>query len=161
MSLHYSPIQFYFAFFKHLLMVLFASLYFSDPSSSNRFFLSSLLLSHRSRSSAVTQGFCLLTMFAKGLTGCFSHWCVEGGDHWVHVCIFIVHDGERCNHPAYHCLEGFQHIRIFHFFEVRREFCVFWLANSFQAKVGGHHQQVVVLSNVCFWKTSCFGTVHS
>ena len=105
MSLHYSPIQFYFAFFGHLLMVLFASLYFSDPSSSNRFFLSSLLLSHRSRIYAVTQDFCLLTMFAKDLTDCFSHCCVEGGDHWVHVCIFIVHDGERCNHPAYHCLE--------------------------------------------------------
>ena len=86
-------------------MLLFTSLYFPDPSGSNRFFLRSLLLSHGSRISAVTQGFVLLTMFAKGLTGCFSHWCVEGGDHWVHVCIFIVHDGERCNHPAYHCLE--------------------------------------------------------
>ena len=27
------------------------------------------------------QGFFLLTMFAKDLTGCFSHCCVEGGDH--------------------------------------------------------------------------------
>ena len=36
-------------------------------------FLSSLLLSHRSR------------MFAKDLTGCFSHCCVEGGDHWIQV----------------------------------------------------------------------------
>ena len=26
-------------------------------------------------------GFFLLTMFAKDLTGCFSHCCVEGGDH--------------------------------------------------------------------------------
>ncbi|WP_419589332.1 hypothetical protein, partial [Thiolapillus sp.] len=26
-------------------------------------------------------GFFLLTMFAKDLTGCFSHLCVEGGDH--------------------------------------------------------------------------------
>ena len=25
--------------------------------------------------------FFLLTMFAKDLTGCFSHCCVEGGDH--------------------------------------------------------------------------------
>ena len=55
-SLHCSLIQFSFAFFKHLFM-LFTSLYFSDPSGSNRFFLSSLLLSHRSRISAVTRIF--------------------------------------------------------------------------------------------------------
>ena len=34
-SLHCSPIQFSLAFFMHLLMLLFTSLYFSDPSSSN------------------------------------------------------------------------------------------------------------------------------
>ena len=38
-------------------MLLFTSLYFSDPSGSNLFFLSSHLLSHRSRISAVIQGF--------------------------------------------------------------------------------------------------------
>ena len=27
------------------------------------------------------EGFFLLTMFAKDPTGCFSHRCVEGGDH--------------------------------------------------------------------------------
>ena len=82
--LHCSTIQFSFAFFMHLLMLLFTSLYFSDSSGSNRFFLSSLLLSHRLRMSAVTQFFCLffiLTMFSKDLPGCFSHCCVEGGDH--------------------------------------------------------------------------------
>ena len=52
-------------------------------------------------------GFFLLTMFFKDLTGCFSHCCVEGGDHWIQVCVFIVHDGERCKLPAYHSLEGF------------------------------------------------------
>ena len=67
-----------FAFFMHLLKLLFISLSLSDPSGANLFFLSSLLLSHRSRISAVTQGFFLLTMFAKDLTGCFSHCCVEG-----------------------------------------------------------------------------------
>ena len=72
-SLHCSPIQFSLAFFMPLLMLLFTSLYFSDPSGANLFFLSSLLLSHRSRIYAVTQGFFLLTMFAKDLTGCFSH----------------------------------------------------------------------------------------
>ena len=40
----------------HLLMLLFTPMYFSDSSGSNRFFLSSLPLSHRSRTSAVTQG---------------------------------------------------------------------------------------------------------
>ena len=56
-SLHWSPIQFSLAFLMYLLMLLFTSLYFSDPSGSNLFFLSSLLLSHRSRISAVIQGF--------------------------------------------------------------------------------------------------------
>ena len=37
-SLHCSPIQFSFAFFMHLLMILFTSLYFSDPSALTRFF---------------------------------------------------------------------------------------------------------------------------
>ena len=58
-SLHCSPIQFSFAFFMHLLM-LFTSLYFSDPSGPNRFFFSHLLLSHRSRISAVAQCFFFL-----------------------------------------------------------------------------------------------------
>ena len=56
-SLHCSPIQFSLAFFMLLLMLLFTSLYFVAPSGSNLFFLSSLLLSHRSRISAVIQGF--------------------------------------------------------------------------------------------------------
>ena len=81
-------------------MLLFTSLYYSDPSGSNCFFLSSLLLLHRSRISAVTQGCFLLTMFAKDLTGCFNHCCVESGDHWIQVCVFIVHDGERCKLPT-------------------------------------------------------------
>ena len=48
-SWHCFSTQFSFAFFMHLVL-LFSSLYFSDP-----FFLSSVLLSHRSRISAVTQ----------------------------------------------------------------------------------------------------------
>ena len=80
-SLHYSPIQFSSAFFMHLLMLLFTFLYFTYPSGPNLFFLSSLLLLHRSRLSAVAQFFFFrLTMFAKDLTGYFSHSCVEGGD---------------------------------------------------------------------------------
>ena len=106
------------------------------------------------------QGFSPL-MCAKDLTGSFSHYCVEGGDHWVHVCIFIVHDGDRCKVPAYHTLEGFQHIGIFQLFKVKLESCVFWLADFFQTKVEGHHQQVVVTSNVCSWKALCSGMVHS
>ena len=46
-------------------------------------------------------GFFLLMMVAKDLTGCFSHCCVEGGDHRVQIYIFIVHNGERCKLPAY------------------------------------------------------------
>ena len=70
-SLHCSPIQFSFAFFMHLLMLLFTSLHFQDPSGSNLFFLSSLLLLHRSRISAVTQGF-FFWRFCKG-----SHWLFQ------------------------------------------------------------------------------------
>ena len=53
----FSYSAFFCLFFMHFLMLLFTSLCFSDSSGSNRFFLSSLLLSHRSRISAVTQGF--------------------------------------------------------------------------------------------------------
>ena len=48
-SLHCFPIQYSFAFFMHLLMLLLTSLYFSDPSCLNLFFLSSLLSSHTTR----------------------------------------------------------------------------------------------------------------
>ena len=58
-------------------------------------------------------GLLLLTVFAKDLTGCFSHCCVEGVDRRIYVCIFIVQDGERCKFPTYHNLEGFQHIGLF------------------------------------------------
>ena len=121
-SLHCSPIQFSFAFFMHLLMLLFTSLYFSEPSGSNHFFLGSLLLLHRSRISAVTQDFFLLTMFAKDFTSYFRHCCVEGGGHWIHVCIFIIHDGKSCKIPVYHRFEGSQHIGIFQLFGVNLEY---------------------------------------
>ena len=76
------------------------------------------------------------------------------------VPFFVAHDGERCTLPAYHSL-GFHHIRIFQLFEVKLESCVFWLAGFLQAKAEGHHQQVVITSNVCSWKASCSGYVHS
>ena len=99
---------------------------FSDPSGSNLFFLSSLLLSHGTRISAMAQfRRCFLTGFAKDLTGCFSHCCVEGSDHGIHACIFIIHVGERCKLLAHHSLEGFQNIGIFRLFEVKLESCVF------------------------------------
>ena len=84
-SLHCSPIQFFcslshapLAFCMHLLMLLFTSLYFSDPSGSDRFFLSSLLLSHRSRISAVIQFF-------------FFFFCV-----CVCVCVFVFPSDDVC-----------------------------------------------------------------
>ena len=81
-------------------------------------------------------------MFAKDLTGCFSHCCVEGGDHLIYVRIFVAHDGERCKLLAYHSLEGLQHVGIFQLFKVKLESCVFWLADFFQTRAEGHHQQV-------------------
>ena len=106
-------------------------------------------------------GFLLLIVFAKDLTGCFSHCCAESDDHRIHVCILIIYDSERHKFPAYHSLESFKHIGIFQLFKVKLESCVFLLADSFQAKMEGHHQQVVVTSSVCPWKTSCSGNVHS
>ena len=78
----------------------------------------------RIKTFCIDPGFLLLTMFANDPTGCFSHCCVEGGDHSIHVCIFIVHDGERCKLPEHHSLEGFQHIGIFQLLEIKHEFCV-------------------------------------
>ena len=66
--------------------------------------------------------FFLLMMFAKDLTGCFNHCCVEViccGDHWIHVCIFSFHDSERCKLPAYQSLDYFQHIGLFQLFKSR------------------------------------------
>ena len=57
-------------FWLFLLMLLLTPLYFSDPSCSNCFFLSSLLLSHRSRIYSVTQVF-------------FSSDDVCQGSHWL------------------------------------------------------------------------------
>ena len=75
-SPHCSPIQSSFALFMHLLMMLFTSLYFSDPPGSNHLFLSSLLLSHRSRISAVTKVF-------------FSSDDVCQGSHWLFQVVII------------------------------------------------------------------------
>ena len=111
-SLHCSPVQFSFALFMHLLMLLFTSFYFLDPSGSNLFSQFSPFVA-QIKNFCSDLGFFLLTMFAKDLPGCFSHCCVEVGDHCIHVCIFTVHGGERCKLPACYSLEGFQHIGIF------------------------------------------------
>ena len=108
--------------------------------------------------------FFLLTMFAKDLSGCFSHCCVEGGDHWIYGCIFVAHDGERCKPPAYHSLEGFQQVGIFQLFEVKFESYVFWLAFFFSSGKGGSlssarhdHFKCLLLENFMYW----LGIVHS
>ena len=51
--------------------MLFTPLYFSDPSGSNILFLSSLLVSHRSRNSAVTQCFFIFLFFYCCFCFCF------------------------------------------------------------------------------------------
>ena len=143
-------------------MLLFISLYFSDPSGANRFFPQfSPFVVHTKNFCGDQGSFFPLMMFVNDLTGCFSHCGVKGGYHRIHVCICIVHDSERCKLPAYHSLEGFKRTGILKLFDVKFESCVLWLADSFQAKVEGHHQQVVVTSNVCSWKTSRSGNVHS
>ena len=102
----------------------------------------------------------VLTMFAKDLISCFSHGCVEGGGHWIHVCIVIVNDDERSKLPAYHSLEGFQHIGMFQLFEVQLESWVF-LAGWFCSGESGRsssasrgHFQCLLLENFVFWHCS-------
>ena len=100
-----------------------------------------------------------LTMFAKDLTGCFSHCCVEGGDHWVQV-FFIVHDGERCTFPAYDSLKGFQHIRIFQLFEVNTRVlgvlaCWFFPDEDGRSSSASRgHFQCLLSENFVFWHCS-------
>ena len=74
-SLHCSPVQFSFAIFMHLLM-LFAYLYFSNPSGSKLFFLSSLppfvAQIKNFCSGPVFVCVCFLTMFFKLVSWCFQ-----------------------------------------------------------------------------------------
>ena len=73
-SLHCSPIQFSLAFFVHLLMLLFTSLYFSVLSFWFKSFLSQLSpFVAQIKNFCSDPGFFLLTMFARALIGCFSH----------------------------------------------------------------------------------------
>ena len=78
----------------------------------------------------------------------------------LHVCIFVAHDGVRCIPPAYHSLEGFQHVGIFQLFEVKLESCVFWLADFFSGEGGRSssasrdHFQCLLLENFVFWQCS-------
>ena len=97
--------------FWYLLMSFFTSMYFSDPSGSNLFFLSSLLLSYRSSISAVTQG-----LFSSDDVYQGSNWLFQSLLCWrwsLNPCLYL--HCERCKLPAYHSLEGFQHIGIFQF----------------------------------------------
>ena len=144
----------------HLLRLLFTSLHFSDPSGSNLFFRSSLILSHRTRVSAVIKVFSSSDNVCQDLTGCFSHCCVEG-DHWIYLCIFVIHDGERWKLPACYSLKDSTILGSFSFSRSNLCLVCFGLLILFQAKADGHHQQVVITSNVCSWKISCSGNVHS
>ena len=82
----------------HLLMLLFTSLYFSDPSGSNFFFLSSLLLSHRSRISAVTQGFFLWSYWLFQSLLCWRWWSLS-------LCLYLYWT-EYCSELYIHKANG-------------------------------------------------------
>ena len=98
-------------------------------------------------------------MFAKDLTGCFSHCCAEGGDHSVHVCFFITHDGERCKLPTYHSFEGFRYTWGFQLYEAKLESCVlacwFFPDEGERSSSASHvHFQCLLLENFQFWQCS-------
>ena len=123
------------------------------------FFFSSLFFSHRLRISSVTQGFffwrCLPRIsLAVSVTAVLKMVITESMSA---SSLFIMVRGAKL--PAYQSLESFRHIKIFHLFEVKLESCVFLSCWFFSDE--RHHQQVVVTSNVCVWKTSCSGNVHS
>ena len=92
-SLHYSPIQFSLAFFMHLFFTSFFCI--SQILQAQIFSFSVHAFCRTDQKFQQWSRVFLLMMFAKDLTGCFSYCCVEGGDHWIHVCISIIHDGER------------------------------------------------------------------
>ena len=97
-------------------MLFFTFLYFSDPSKSIFFFLSQFSpFALQIKNIFSDPGFLLLRMFAKDVTGCSSHCFVEGGDHRIHFCICIIHNGERCKPPTYYCWESFQQVGSFSF----------------------------------------------
>ena len=160
-SLHCSPIQFSFAFFMHLLILLFTSLYFSGPSASNLFFLKSLLLSHRSRISAVIQGF-FLWRCLSGISLAVS----------VNTVLKVVLIESMSEYSLLMMVRGANLSPIiawkvsntlgsFSFSRSNLSLVCFGLLIFFQAKMEGHHQQVVISSNVCSWKTLCSGNVRS
>ena len=106
----------------HLLMLLCTSLYFSDPSSSNVFFLGLafyctdqqyLHWPRVSSSDDVCQG--SHRLFQSLL--CWRWWSSKPCLH------FHYSWGERCKVLTCHSWEGFQHIRIFELFEVKPESC--------------------------------------
>ena len=96
-------------------------------------------------------------MFAKDLTGCFSHCCVEGGDHCIDVCIFTVHDGERCKLPAYWSLYRFPpHWDLSAFRGQTWVLCVWacWLFSGEggrSASASRGHFQCLLLESFVFW----------
>ena len=145
--------------------MLFTSLYFSDPSGSKLFFLSSLPIVAQTKNFCMDPGFILPAMFAKDLTDCFSHCCVEDGNHWIHICIFIFHDGERCKLPAYHTWKVSNTLGSFRFSRSNLRLVCFGLlvllllllfsyegGRSSSASRG--HFQRLLLENSVFWHCS-------
>ena len=60
----------------------------------------------------------------------------------------MIHDGERCELPGFDSLEGLQQFGIFQLFEVGLVSCMFFLTDSFQMKVEGHRQQIMIIFSV-------------
>ena len=88
-------------------------------------------------------------MFPKDLAGCVGHYFVEGVGQQVHVGIFVIQYDKGCTFRPYHC------------FDVKFDSCWLWFADPLQANVEGCHQQVMITSDICSWKASCPGNVHS
>ena len=101
------------------------------------------------------------TVFSKDLAGCVGHYFVEGVGQQVHVGIFVIQYDKGCKFPTSQCFECFCYIRILKFLGVKFDSCWLWFADPLQANVEGCHQQVMITSDICSWKASCPGNVHS
>ena len=111
--------RYFFALLISCVIFLLTSLYFAAPSGSHFLLFNSLLLSQRSRMSAVTHGFFVRRCF---LAGCVGHYFVEGVGQQVHVGIFVIHYDKGCKFPTYHCFEFFRFIRFLKFLGVKLVF---------------------------------------
>ena len=102
-------------------------------------------------------------MFAKDLTGCFSHCCVEGGDHWIYVSSLLM-TVRRANLPPIIAWKVSNTLGSFSFsrsnlslvcFGLLFCFVLFFSGEGGRSSSASHdHFQCLLLENFIFWQCS-------